>query len=153
MGLLADKNIMIEPPKVSIKNTMAVEKFRERYPVHFRKLDNCVREWIHKNIVDIYRAVEHIQMRPFGWMTNDKEPLITHLPESINTNDIAKRIEYIFKDLVVDPYGNSLRNYIGIYSIIYFYKRENMIRMELNYTYSDTCSNKIPRKYHIYIKF
>ena len=153
MGLLTDKNIMIEPPKVSIKNTMAVEKFRERYPVHFKKLDDCVREWVYKNIVDIYRTVEHIQMQPFGWMTNDKDPLITRLPEHINANDIAKRIEYIFKDLVVDPYGNSLRNYIGIYSIIYFYKRENMVRMELNYTYSDTCSNKIPRKYYIYIKF
>lgn len=119
MGLLTDKNIMIESPEVSIKNTMAIEKFRNKYPVHFRKLDDCVREWAHKNIVDIYEVIEHIQMRPFDWMTNDKEPLVTRLPEYINTNDIAEKIECIFNDLMVDPHGNSLKNYIGIYSIIF----------------------------------
>lgn len=150
MGLLTNKDYIIHPPQVFIKNTMAVDMFRKSYPDHFGRIECLVKQWIVRHMHSIYNEIDKI---PPSLRENTKYPEYRGLKILEKCYDINHDFNEIMKDLMVDENGQEVRYYWYIFGNMYFYFKSNKVEVRISGDYSEHCLNKVPHTWFIYIQF
>lgn len=145
MGVLTDKNIIIEPPRATILNTPAIDKFREDFPSHYEKLRKCVQGWTIRHIADIGKTLGE------DWMSDGEG---FHIPVPDACYDIGYEVEDILSDLMVDADGEEIRQCWTLSNNMGVSPGGCTIEMHIMGLISDHCANidKIPRLMFIIIK-
>lgn len=138
MGLLTDKNIIIEPPRATILNTLAVDKFQKNFPSHYEKLQECVQGWTIRHIAAIGKTLGEGH----------------HIPVPDACYDIGYEFEDILKDLMVDADGEEIRQGWTLSDNMEVSPDGCTIEMHVMGLISDHCANidKIPRLMFIKIQ-
>lgn len=146
MGVLTDKNIIIEPPRVTILNTMVVDKFRRDFPSHYVKLQRCVQGWAIRHIADIGKTLGE------DWMS-DGEGFLIPVPDACY--DIGYEVEDILRDLMVDADGDEIRQGWTLSDNMEVSPDGCTIELHIMSLISNQCVNidKIPRLIFIKIEF
>lgn len=146
MGVLTDKNIIIGPPRATILNTMAVDKFQKDFPSHYEKLQEYVQGWAIRHIADIGKALGE------DWMSDGEG---FHIPVPDACYDIVYEVEDILRDLMVDADGEEIRQCWTLSNNMGVSPGDCTIEMRIMGLISDHCANidKIPGLMFIKIEF
>lgn len=145
MGILTDKNIIIEPPRATILNTIAVDKFQKDFPSHYERLQKCVQGWTIRHIADIGEVFGRTEL--IGSEVN--------VPVPDRCYDIGGKFEGMLRDLMIDADGNEIRQCWTLSDNMEVSPGGCTIEMHIMGLISDHCANidKIPRLMFIKIEF
>lgn len=144
MGLLTDKNIIINQPTAYILRTIAVDKFKQEFPDHWRRLSECVERWALRHIADIGEVFGRTEL--IGSKVN--------VPVPDRCYDIGGKFEGMLRDLMVDADGNEIRQCWTLSDNMIYLKDLDVIEVHVMGMYSSHCinNNKIPNLMFIRIK-
>lgn len=146
MGVLTDKNIMINSPETSILHTIVVREFSWAFPLHYKYLSDCVKRWAVRHIADIGRVIGKIP-------SYDTDMISLRTPD--NCSDINREFEKIFVDLPGQHDKEKNRWCWVLGSHMTFFTESNIIELSMRciiYNEDLVNINKIPRVIFIRIK-
>lgn len=138
MGVLTDKNIMINSPEASILRTLEVKEFSWVFPFHYKRLSDCVKRWAAEHIADIGRIIGEIP-------SYDSDMISLRVPD--NCSDINRKFEEIFVDLPGQHDKKKNRWCWGLSSCMTFFTESNIIELHMRcimYNENLVNINKIP---------